>query len=194
MGPWGHVPCGHVPIGQVPCGHVPDASGGTDWTDSVPSGCSWRMALAAVVLGLVGTPSAKPMARKSMGIDRRNARPTNMQQICLLQRAPFPALSKIRLTGGCLSLSGATVSRATGGCFSREPVPNVDERWSTGWPFCKCPSTAVSLFTDRRPLMGRRPVRGSPWGPWAWHWRVLPLRFCHAQEIGTSTLPHETKL
>ena len=63
----------------------------------------------------------------------------------------------------------------------------------TGWPFCKWPSTALSLVMDRRPLMGRGPVRGSPWGPRAWHWRVLPLRFCHSQEIGTSTLPHETK-
>eukprot|EP00964_Phaeocystis_antarctica_P086470 scaffold54758_cov53-Phaeocystis_antarctica.AAC.3 len=24
---------------------------------------------------------------------------------------------------------------------------------------------------DRRPLMGRGPVRGAPWGPRAWHWR-----------------------
>ena len=46
---------------------------------------------------------------------------------------------------------------------------------------------------DRRPLIGRGPVRGSPWGPRAWHWRVLPLRFCHGEEKGTSTLPHETK-
>ena len=63
----------------------------------------------------------------------------------------------------------------------------------TGCPFCKWPSTASSLFTDRRPLMGRGPVRGSPWGPRAWHWRALPLRFCHFLEIGSSTLPHETK-
>ena len=63
----------------------------------------------------------------------------------------------------------------------------------TGWPFCKWPSTALSLVMDRRPLMGRGPVRGSPWGPRAWHWRVLPLRFCQSKEIGTSTLSHETK-
>ena len=63
----------------------------------------------------------------------------------------------------------------------------------TSCPFCKWPSTGPSFLTVRRPLMGRRPVRGSPWGPRAWHWRVLPLRFCHEQEIGTSTLSHETK-
>ena len=31
---------------------------------------------------------------------------------------------------------------------------------STSCPFCKCPSTAPSLVMDRRPLMGRGPVRG----------------------------------
>ena len=66
-------------------------------------------------------------------------------------------------------------------------------KYVEGCPFCKWPSTGPSFLTVRRPLMGRRPVRGSPWGPRAWHWRVLPLRFCHEQEIGTSTLSHETK-
>ena len=39
--------------------------------------------------------------------------------------------------------------------------------------------------------MGRGLVRESPWGARAWHWRRLPQRFCHGEEIGTSTLPHE---
>jgi hypothetical protein len=70
----------------------------------------------------------------------------------------------------------------------RDPAADAEDpaakTYHTGCPFCKCPSTAVSLFTDRRPLMGRGPVRKSPWGPRAWHWRVLPLRFCHVEEIG----------
>ena len=63
----------------------------------------------------------------------------------------------------------------------------------TGCPFCKWPSTAPSLVMDRRPLMGRGPVRKSPWGPRAWHWRGLQLRKWPWEEIGTSTLSHETK-
>ena len=46
---------------------------------------------------------------------------------------------------------------------------------------------------DKRPLMGRGPVRGPPQGPREGHWRVLHVKFCHLKEIRTSTLPHETK-
>ena len=75
-------------------------------------------------------------------------------------------------------------------------APSCFPTWprTTGWPFCKCPSPASSYLTDRRPLMGRGPVRGPPWGPGAWHWRGLPQGKWPLREIGTSTLPHETKL
>ena len=49
----------------------------------------------------------------------------------------------------------------------------------TGFLRCKWPSTGHGLVMDRRVLMGRGPVRGSPWAPrtcpWCW---VLRGRKC----------------
>ena len=60
----------------------------------------------------------------------------------------------------------------------------------TGFPRCKWPSSALSLVTDRRALMGRGLVQGSSWAPRTCPWWVLQVRKCPPGEIGTSALRH----
>ena len=52
---------------------------------------------------------------------------------------------------------------------------------STGFPREEWPSTADSLFTDICFLMGRGPVRGSPWAPRTCHWQGLQV--CPRQDF-----------
>ena len=63
----------------------------------------------------------------------------------------------------------------------------------TGFLRCKWPSTGHGLVIGRRPLMGRAPVRGSPWPPRTCSWQGLQVKSCPPGEIGTSALRHTVK-
>jgi hypothetical protein len=70
----------------------------------------------------------------------------------------------------------------------RRPAPAT--RASTGLPSCKWPSTDHGLVMDRRALMGRGPVRGSPSPPRTCSWQGLQVKSCPLGEMGTSALRH----
>ena len=77
-------------------------------------------------------------------------------------RPPVPTMRTPSVLGVCgWGLAPCTAHPHVGSAldsFTRVLCPAVSGRAAP----CKCPSTASSLFTDRRPLMGRGPAQGPP--------------------------------
>ena len=95
---------------------------------------------------------------------------------------PTAIISRLKETQGGCRVGVAPHSKVSQFCKPRGR--------RTGFPRCKWPSSALSLVTDRRALMGRGLVQGSSSAPRTCPWWVLQVRKCPPGEIGTSALRH----